>query len=549
MMLSRTSRSPRRRHQRSAGFAPTRSIPTLLGVLALFTGAGCGGDGDPASITNPDPTGIPPCETGLINSEFLNNLSESSVALSVFPEQDVELFVEYGPAGEPLSRRTRARIVAADDPGVFRLEDLQPGTAYHYRVRCRNESGEFGARPEFRFRTLPPSGAVTFAFATDSHIFSFWAQAMCGTYPDNLESSTRTLDNILAAGVDFLIIGGDSAMTQCNRCIPCRSRGEDTGTGSVRTGRQAELRYRVARNFYERVAHSIPVFQVLGNHDGEAGFLLEACDQNEQVRTHSLAARKKYLPIMAHRLGGGPDGNYLAFEVGDALIVILDVMRYTRSAPQTAADWSLGTAQTQWLEDTLESSGKTWKFIFQEHLVGGTAISEFHGRCDYHYGRGGLRATDTGETTGTFLGEQAAIHAMMKTHGAQFVFYGHDHVFSFGEKRDVQGRGEGIYYVTGGRTGVREARFSRGRDFRRLYDFDGDGKPDIRREPGFTRVTVHGRDGVTIQYIETDHTDPENNGRVAFETRVEPPAPPGTSPGPDGTAGPATVNSTGSIRD
>jgi hypothetical protein len=328
------------------------------------------------------PSGVPTCETGFINTEFLTNLSDRGVTLSLFPEQNAELFVEYGPDGVPFSMRTEARTVAADSPGVFRLDRLLPDGDYHYRVRCRNTDGTIGARPEYRFRTPGRSKPVTFAFATDSHIFSFWAQAVCGTYTDNFESSVRTLQNILEANVDFLIIGGDSAMTQCNRCIACTSRGEDTGTGSARTRRQAELRYRVARNFYERIAHSVPVFQVLGNHDGEAGFTLEGCEQDETIRNHSLAARKKYFPIGEHGFGGGADGNYLGFEAGDALIVILDVMRYTLTPPQSAADWALGDEQTLWLANTLNRSDRAWTFLFQEHLVGGAELQDFHGRCE-----------------------------------------------------------------------------------------------------------------------------------------------------------------------
>lgn len=58
---------------------------------------------------------------------------------------------------------------------------------------------------------------------------------------------------------------------------------------------------------------------------------------------------------------------YFAFDWGDATLIFCD--------HATNADWSsvyTGTAQTQWIKDTLSASTKTWKLIF----IGG-AMSEF----------------------------------------------------------------------------------------------------------------------------------------------------------------------------
>jgi hypothetical protein len=499
-----------------------------IGISVLFTAGAliaaiaplaCSGRREPS--LDPEAAGLPVCETGFLNSELLSNLTENSVTLSVFPARDAEMYVEFGPPEAGFPSRTSLLKIEADHPGVFRLEGLTPDSTYEYRLRCRNGSGTVGARPRFRFRTLGPEDTVTFAFATDSHIFSFWTRAECGDNQENLRSFSRTLENVLSSDPDFLIIGGDSSMTHCPRCLPCKTGGEDTGAFSASALREAELRYRVTRNLYETVTHSVPVFRVLGNHEGEAGFSVPACGHNAELAAISEAARLKYFPVVVNRFGGGSTGNYLAFEAGPALFIILDVMRYTSVPPERPEDWTLSRVQLDWLEAVLKQSQKAWKFVFAEHLVGGSDIRS----CGYQYGRGGVRSTVDGRSSGEFRGEQSIIHNLMKRHGAQFFFYGHDHVFAFAEKLDRERRGEGIYYVCGGRTsGLAQPRvewFSYGEEFESVYDLDEDGTPDFLREPGFTKVTTEGERRVRVQYILTDYQNPEENGKVLFERTIE----------------------------
>ena len=481
---------------------------------------------EPAPGASSSPAGDSPatggCGVPLHSSEALANPTRESVEVSVIFAADAEAYVEYGSAGGPWSRVTHRRRVAPEEPLVLRLDGLEADREYRYRVRCRRpaapgrrDTAPFGAGEAHSFRTLRRQGStVRFGFATDSHVYQGWVHAHCGGDASELAPFDATLGNVLGSGLDFLILGGDEVQTHCRRCPPCVLDGESTGGGTVRSDREALLRYRIMRRAYERVSPSIPVFLTLGNHDGEAGFASEGerCHYFENTLAVSRSARLAHFPSPAAVYGGGGDGRYYAFESGDALFVVLDVMGQTQRMPTRPEDWSLGEAQMRWLEQTLARSERRWKLLFAHHLVGGSEME----LC-YTYGRGGIRETRDGTATGSFRGEQARVQELMGRYGAQGFFYGHDHVFAVGEKRDAADRGEPILYLAGGQAAGREIPAWTGdAAFQSAYDFDQDGRPDYLLEKGFVRVTVEGARSLTIEYVGTDADDPRRNGNVLF---------------------------------
>ena len=139
-----------------------------------------------------------------------------------------------------------------------------------------------------------------------------------------------------------------------------------------------------------------------------------------------------------------------------------------------------------------------------------------------------MLSTRNRRPTGRFSGEQAYIHQLMKTYGVQVLFYGHDHVFAMEEKRDANGKGEGIYYLTGGQMGGRASpRWSRRKWFRKAYDYDRDGKPDFLTDnrgratvKGFVKVTVHGTHSIELDIIKTDLNSKRRNGRSVFKKTI-----------------------------
>jgi 3',5'-cyclic AMP phosphodiesterase CpdA len=456
------------------------------------------------------PHGItPPGPVEFQNEELLTMPTRTSIMLSVIPAEEADMYVEYGPEENLYDHVTDTLTRESDAPALFLLDGLSPGESFYYRVRAKRPSeAEFTARPEFSSRTLRSNNSpCSFAFVADSHVMRAWAEATCGDYPEGMEFFNRTMDNILQSNVDFIILGGDEANTHAGGLIDCVFEGESTGSNTVINQRQAELRYIITRKAYERICNRIPLFLVLGNHEGEAQFVSDQCYHYEDTAQYSMNARMKYIPTGIFELG------YSSFVSADALFVIIDPFRYTPSVPEIPDDWTLGDTQLQWLEETLANSEEAWKFIFSHHLVGGFPYIE----C-YQYGRGGVNATMTGEKDAPFLGEQEMIHQMMKAHGAGIFFYGHDHVFSMSEKWSGS-EPEGIYYVVTGKPSGGFPKWSHAEEFHDAYDYDDDGIGDFLGDSGFTRVVVDGN-RLTIQYIKTDIDDEFENGSVIFERSI-----------------------------
>jgi hypothetical protein len=115
--------------------------------------------------------------------------------------------------------------------------------------------------------------------------------------------------------------------------------------------------------------------------------------------------------------GGSTDSDYnqgyFAHEWGDALFVMMDVVKYkaSKEVKPSPARFHIGEAQLGWLTSVLQNSTQRWKFIFMHHLFGG----------GNKYGRGGAAFA--------FDYEQAQIQALAEQYGAH-IFYGHDHLLA-----------------------------------------------------------------------------------------------------------------------
>jgi hypothetical protein len=471
------------------------------------------------------------------NSEFLSNPTADSIQVSVIPaESDANIYVEYGTVSGtyPFSSATQTTVSATRN--TFSLTGLSPDTKYYYRLRYkRTQAILFGSRTEHSFKTEKSSGTqFSFGIESDSHIYGKWVTYQCSQTSNDYNKILvfqQTLNNVSDSNADFLLNLGDAAMTHCENCSICSPdsdvNGESPGggttepqTGTVMSQHEAELRYRVAEWQYENISSSIPVFWALGNHEGEQGFTDDGASILSTTAEYSRGGRLWTLPNpYSVYTNGDLNGGYYSFEWGDASFVVLDCMRYTTTDPAVPGDWTLGATQLAWLEDTLKNSTKKWKFLFSHHLIGGDPSFT----TPYLYARGGLKATDNGEITGTFLGEQATVHQLMKTYGAQVFFHGHDHAFAFGEKINLTGNKEGIYYVLSGiSSGNADTSWLSWANFIDAYDYDDDGLSDANGIKGFVRVDVNGEDSITISYIETgtDSYNVGNNNQTFFSYTI-----------------------------
>ncbi|MHC5210945.1 MAG: metallophosphoesterase [Planctomycetota bacterium] len=445
------------------------------------------------------------------------------VTLSVVPAEAAELTVRYGPESAPFTAPIVS--VGAGERAEFVLHGLPAGAVVPYRLLARRPGeAEFQGRTPGSFRTLPGRGEpVRFAMLADTHAYSQWTQDT--VFPaDGFDMLRKTLDNVVADdSVDFWVLGGDYAMTDCGP--GCYSE-PGAGSKSVKSLGEAVVRYR--KTFSPEILGPLgaarPFVALLGNHEGEALFedLGAACQGIHPVMEYSRTARQLTLPQAPY--GDDRAGGYFAFEAGDVLIVVLDVMRHNARTPKSAEDWTLGAEQLTWFDRTLRQSSCAWKIVFAEHLVGGVTGPT---NC-YWYGRGGLKATHDGTVNGTFLGEQALVHEIMKARGAQLFLSCHDHVAVYGEKRDALGQGEGVWYMTAGRASGVGNPWSQETWFKKLMDYDGDGVAEYSTPgmgtgvPGYVRITADGVRRLLIEYVRTSLLTPSINGTVLLSFEITP---------------------------
>jgi hypothetical protein len=502
-------------------------------ALAVVSALAGGAAGQPGQVPPFDPT-VPASDLAVHNGELLSHPREDGVTLTLLAAEPAVLYVEYAPEGGPPAVTPVVRV-GADELAVFDLGGLEAGAEVAYRVRARRPAeARFAARAVHGFRTArPPGETVSFAISACSHAWALWSRATCGAVPSfdkDLEKLLLTLDNIgQDEQVDFVVLMGDDVMTQCGLgCYPCDVDGLPAGGATVSSPQQAMLRYRqsFSPGLLGRLLADKPYVFNLGNHDGETPFgdPTGTCGIYDTTLEWSRAARLHHLANPYPVYGGWPEGNWFAFTSGDALLVVLDVYRNVRRLPTGPGDWTLGEQQLRWLEETLRSSDRTWKFVFAEHLLGGVTGPQ---NC-YHYGRGSIRSTVDGQPESPFLGEQALVHDLLTRYGAQAFFMAHDHVAALGVKPAADGSDREVLYVTAGQPGGHWPNWAEETWYRETMDFDGDGVPEYdtdltgTRKRGYFKVTVQGRERALLQYVRTSVDSPAANGSVLLEWTLEP---------------------------
>jgi hypothetical protein len=415
----------------------------------------------------------------------------SSVTLSVLAYRDLEGYVAYGTAPELLTARTPKRAFRKGEPEEIVIAGLKLDTAYAYQLRAAGTDAPMdGTRPGV-FHTRRAAGSpFVFTVQADSHLDN-------NTRPELYD---RTIQNALADKPDFHIDLGDTFMTEK---MP----------GSFR---DASRQYLAQRYHFGLLGHAAPLFLVLGNHDGEGGWLHDGTPDSMAVWSNAM--RKKYFP------NPEPDGfytgngtrhpqagllqDYYAWEWGDALFVVLDPFwPTTQRARRDEGCWNrtLGQEQYRWLGATLAASQARFKFVFIHQLVGGLD----------HNSRGGVEAAPFYEWGGKNLdgsdgfrtrrpGWELPIHALLVRHRVSAVFHGHDHFYARQEL-------DGIVYQMVPQPGHYNSR-----------------EPDRYAEYGYTSGTLlpsagHVRVAVTPAqadvayvraYMPRDETDGRKNGHI-----------------------------------
>jgi uncharacterized protein (TIGR03437 family) len=471
-----------------------------------------------------------------LGQELLTRVAATSVNVNVAFDRDMQVYAEYGTAPGAYTSKTSTQTASANVPLNFSLTNLKPNTRYYYRVQYAPAgSAAFTDRPEHSFATQPPRGTpFTFLIQADPHM-------------DNNSSTSvyqLTMANELAEKADFLIDLGDTMLTDKldSKGVPGGGNGQPTAAGVLD-------RTQMHRSYYDLATHSLPLFVALGNHEGEWGSKLNGTPNNfalwdDVFRTNYFSPpapdeffsgdTQSYdgngapcVPGTLVTCGLGQRRSYYSWEWGDALFVVLDPFwnQTTANSPNQAGsgqdccrsgDWSLtlGTAQYNWLKQTLEKSTAPYKFVFAHNLVGGInpmANGQAQGPM-----RGGVEVAKYLEWGGynldgsygfnTYRPNMAMpIHQLLLTNHVTAFFHGHDHLYAYQTL-------DGIAYQE-----VPQPSASNGNLGNRASDY-GYVQGTLLGGRGYLRVQVS-PSGAKVQYIETwlpsEEKGAQKNGMVA----------------------------------
>lgn len=427
--------------------------------------------------------------------------TDTTVTVSVLAYKPTEAYITYGTDSGALAEKTDTRSLKPDTPAEFILKGLKPDTRYYYRLRLRaGESKEFAPDAERSFHTQRrPGSPFVFTVQSDSHLDQ-------GTRAAVYELS---LANALKSRPDLHVDIGDTFMTD-----------------KFEKHKDSYPQYLAQRYFFGRIAHSAPLFLVLGNHDGERGDRYDG--SADCMPVWSALQRKKLFPNPT------PDGfysgneaevkhvgraeNYFAWEWGDALFVALDPFWPTTARAKKGADdgnWTrtLGKEQYDWLAKALANSKAKFKFVFIHHLVGGLDDSGRGGsEAAVLYEWGGKGKAGKEEFKAMRPGWDMPIHQLLVKHKVSAVFHGHDHFYAHQELDDVK-------YVMVPQPG------HPGGDRLRNADEYGYVRGDFLPPAGHLRVLVTA-EKATVEYVRSllpaAETPQRKNGEVGHAFTIRP---------------------------
>jgi hypothetical protein len=349
---------------------------------------------------------------------ILGRPTDTSITASVQFTQDLEFYIEYGSQSGNYTHSTPTLSHKSIRPDEVDLHNLFPNTQYYYRVQSKpSNKPTFTPSAEYSFHTQrPPGSSFTFTIEADEHLYD--KKGIANMYK-------ITLDNQAKDKPDFMLSLGDIF-------------GDDHYPFTITTA-EIDALHKNYRPFLGAIAHSIPFYVCLGNHEGEMDYYLLKNPGNNLAH-HSTYYRKYYYPnpypngFYSGNSDKEPFGidmpeNYYAWTWGDVLFVVMDVYRdqCDTSAKPGGWAWTLGKTQYDWLKSTLEGSTAKHKLVFAHHVSGQGRGGIVQAR---YYEWGGLDKNNTNTFATKRPGWAKPIHKLFVDNGVDIFFQGHDHVFA-----------------------------------------------------------------------------------------------------------------------
>ncbi|MCE2884685.1 MAG: metallophosphoesterase [Planctomycetaceae bacterium] len=428
----------------------------------------------------------------------------TTMTVSVRASSDRLGAIEFARDGDARREITPKIAMKAGVPTNFTLVGLAANTAYTYRfVYWAKEGDEPKRGEECRFQMPRATGSpYAFVIQADSHLDQ-------GVTPKVYE---QTLANMVAAKPDFLVDLGDTFMTD--------KRGQDY--------ERSEPQYDAQRYYFSLACRTMPLFMVLGNHDGEKGDVSRGIAEwsyNERTSRFPEPVIDGTMYTGATTMKDGRGANYYAFEWGDALVVVLDPFWSTtersrgggggggggrgaegggggggagggpnveKLAP-TDSSWSrtLGRAQYDWLAETLAKSKAKQKFVFIHHLVGGIGGQAARGGVESarYFEWGGDNADGSEGFAQRRAGWAMPIHDLLVKHGVTAVFHGHDHLY-------VHSTLDGIHYQCVPQPGNLAGNTRSAEEY-------GYASGTLHGSPGHLRVSMAANGDAKVEFVRT----------------------------------------------
>jgi hypothetical protein len=354
-------------------------------------------------------------------SEFLGRPTDHSITLQMFFDTIAETRTLIGNTPGNYTRITAWQLHAQGSHAEWLIDSLQPNQQYFYKVQYRLPgSSVIQSRQERFFRTAKqPGSSFRFLVQADPHMDS---QTDTAVY-------NRCLKNQLEDSADFMIDLGDFLMTD---------KLKRTGTNIIPYD-TIPFRCKLLRNRYEIASHSMSIFNTLGNHEGEAGWMLNGTANN--IAIWNTNERKKYFvnPFPDTFYSGdstlypfcGQRAAYYSWTWGDALFVVIDPYWFTNPKPDSLHGWrwTLGQQQYNWLKQMLEQSSSTFKFIFSHQLVGGDPDGRGGVEFSHLYEWGGKNLDGSDGWAANRPGWAMPIKDVLTANRTSIFFHGHDHFF------------------------------------------------------------------------------------------------------------------------
>jgi len=430
-------------------------------------------------------------------TEILGRPTDRTMAMSILFDRRTDVFFEYGTAPGIYSLRTDTFQAKQDTALEADFINLLPDARYFYKTMFKPSDSitGFTGGTEHSFNTQRPAGRTfTFAIEADPHLDT-------NTIP---ASYTLTLQNIQSKDPDFLIDLGDNFMSE---------------KLAVEDQTNITARHLLYRPYYGIACNSSPLYLVLGNHEGELGWMLSGTADCLPVMAANT--RKMFYPNPHPNTFYSGDsipqnfvglrGDYYSWHWGNALFIVLDPFWYTTA--KGGWGYTLGEAQYNWLKHQLTANHDKFKFVFCHNLLGGKG-SDARGGMEYvdFFEMGGKNADSTWGFTANRPGWDKPIHQLMVENKVNVFFHGHDHCFAKQDK-------DGIVYQEVPQPSARNITNFLGTQY-------GYQNGVLMPSRGYMLVTVTDTNA-RLDYIRTflpnEETGGHTNGEIAYSYSVSAP--------------------------